>query len=125
MKVNLSANEWKLMNCLWQSAPLTITELTALLKSDSGWSKNTIITMLSRLENKGAVRYECEKRAREYYPAVLKSDAAQAETERFLGKVFGGSLGLMVNAMVQSRALSKPELDELFEILEKARDGQS
>lgn len=125
MKMNLSANEWKLMNCLWENAPLTITELTASLKSDPGWSKNTIITMLSRLENKGAVRYESGKRAREYYPAVQRNDAEQAETESFLDKVFGGSLGLMVNAMVQSRALSKPELDELLQILEKARKGQS
>jgi len=110
---------------LWENAPLTITELTASLKSDPGWSKNTIITMLSRLENKGAVRYESGKRAREYYPAVQRNDAEQAETESFLDKVFGGSLGLMVNAMVQSRALSKPELDELLQILEKARKGQS
>ena len=125
MKMNLSASEWKLMDCLWKEAPLTITKLTARLKSDSGWSKNTIITMLARLENKGAVRYENGKRAREYFPAVLKSDAARAETESFLDKVFGGSLGLMVNTMVQSRAISKPELDELLQILEKARDGRS
>lgn len=120
--MNLSANEWKLMNYLWENAPLTITELTASLKSDPGWSKNTIITMLSRLENKGAVRYESGKRARAYYPAIEKSDAEQAEAESFLDKVFGGSLGLMVNAMVQSRALTKPELDELLQILENARD---
>lgn len=122
MKMNLSANEWKLMNCLWENAPLTITELTARLKNDFRWSKNTIITMLSRLEIKGAVRYESGKRARAYYPSVAKSDAEQAEAEIFLDKVFGGSLGLMVNAMVQSRALSKPELDELLQILENARD---
>lgn len=81
--------------------------------------------MLSRLENNGAVRYESGKRAKEYYPAVQKSHADQAEAESFLGKVFGGSLGLMVNSMIQSRALFKPELDELLQILEKARDGQS
>lgn len=124
MKMNLSANEWKLMNCLWEKAPLTITELTVRLNSDFGWSKNTIITMLSRLETKGAVRYESGKRAREYYPSVEKSDAEQAEAESFLDKVFGGSLGLMVNAMVQSRALTKLELDELLQILENARDEQ-
>lgn len=125
MKMNLSANEWKLMNYLWENAPRTITELTTSLKSNLGWSKNTIITMLSRLENKGAVRYESGKRAREYYPAIQRNDAAQAEAESFLDKVFGGSLGLMVNAMVQSRALTKPEMDELLQILEKARKGQS
>ena len=69
MQVNLSDSEWKLMNHLWQSAPRTITELTAALKAETGWSKNTVITMLDRLETKGAVRYE-PGRARQYYPAV-------------------------------------------------------
>ena len=55
MKIDLSNSEWKLMNRLWQTAPMTITELTAALREDTGWSKNTVITMLSRLEGKEAV----------------------------------------------------------------------
>ena len=58
MKIDLSNSEWKLMNRLWQNAPMTITELTAALREDTGWSKNTVITMLSRLEGKNAVRHE-------------------------------------------------------------------
>ena len=50
MKIDLSNSEWKLMNRLWQTSPMTITELTAALREDTGWSKNTVITMLSRLE---------------------------------------------------------------------------
>lgn len=52
MKIDLSNSEWKLMNRLWQTSPMTITELTAALKEETGWSKNTVITMLSRLEGK-------------------------------------------------------------------------
>ena len=44
MSVNLSDSEWKLMNRLWQSAPRTITELTAAVKDETGWSKNTVTT---------------------------------------------------------------------------------
>ena len=58
MKIDLSNSEWKLMNRLWQTSPMTITELTAALREDTGWSKNTVITMLSRLEGKEAVRHE-------------------------------------------------------------------
>lgn len=56
MKVNLSSSEWKLMKPLWEQPPRTIMELTAALRTETGWTKNTIITMLSRLEAKGAVR---------------------------------------------------------------------
>ena len=95
MHVNLSDSEWKLMNHLWARSPQTITELTAVLRAETGWSKNTVITMLSRLETKGAVRYEPGGRARRYFPSVQREDAALAETESFLSKVYGGSLGLM------------------------------
>ena len=46
MKINLSDSEWKLMNRLWDQAPLTIMELTAALREETGWTKNTVITML-------------------------------------------------------------------------------
>lgn len=125
MHVNLSDSEWKLMNHLWARSPQTITELTAVLRAETGWSKNTVITMLSRLETKGAVRYEPGGRARRYFPAVQREDAALAETESFLSKVYGGSLGLMVSSLVESRALSEEDLAELAAILERAEGTQS
>ena len=100
MKINLSDSEWRLMNRLWDRSPMTITELTAALREDTGWSKNTIITMLSRLEAKGAVRHEEGLRAKRYFPVTRREDAALTETESFLGKVYGGSLGLMVSNLV-------------------------
>ena len=84
-------------------------ELTAAMKADTGWSKNTVITMLSRLEAKGAVRHEEGPRAKRYYPVVERKDAARVETENFLDKVYGGSLGLMMS-----------DIAELSAILEKA-----
>ena len=57
MKTNLSDSEWTLMNCLWEKHPMTITELTAALRPKTGWRKNTVITMLARLEAKGAVSH--------------------------------------------------------------------
>ena len=118
-QISLSDNEWKLMGRLWERSPRTIMELTADLREETGWSKNTIITMFSRLEAKGAVRHEEGVRAKAYYPAVDRETAARAETESFLGKVYGGSLGLLVSAMVESRALTEEDLAELSAILEK------
>ena len=118
-QISLSDNEWKLMGRLWERSPRTIMELTADLREETGWSKNTIITMLSRLEAKGAVRHQEGVRAKAYYPAVDRETAARAETESFLGKVYGGSLGLLVSAMVESRALTEEDLAELSAILEK------
>ncbi len=120
MNTELSNSEWKLMRRLWDHSPSTITELTAALREETGWSKHTIITMLSRLEAKGAVRHQEGGRAKRYFPALRREDAVQNETESFLSKVYGGSLGLMMSAMVESRQLSESDIAELSAILDKA-----
>ena len=120
MRINLSDSEWKLMGRLWEDPPKTITELTAAMRTETGWTKNTVITMLSRLEAKGAVRHDEGPRAKRYYPVVERKDAARVETENFLDKVYGGSLGLMMSAMVDSRQLTAEDIAELSAILEKA-----
>lgn len=123
MKVHLSDGEWKLMNKLWDASPRTITELTAALRGDTGWSKNTVITMLSRLEGKGAVYYEEGVRAKQYHPAVTRREAIREESENVLDKV--GSVGLLMSAMVESRRLTERDLAELSEILERAKEGKA
>lgn len=125
MNVTLSDGEWKLMRHLWERAPMTITELTGALREETGWSKHTVITMLSRLEKKGCVRYEEGRRAKLFYAKLPQEDAARTETESFLDKVYGGSLGMMMNAMVGRKALTAEELTELAAILDQAREGPS
>ena len=44
----------------------------------------------------------------------------QQETEEFLEKVFDGRMGLMLNTMVERKALSKEEIAEMYEILRRA-----
>ena len=120
-KINLSDGEWKLMNLLWQNPPKTITQLTKELEELTGWKRNVIITMLKRLEAKGAIHREGE-RAKLFYPAVDREGTVLEETRGFLNRVFQGSFSLMVNAMVDSRELSDQDIEELKEILEKAEE---
>lgn len=116
----LSDGEWKLMTLLWEKSPRTVMELVRALSGDTGWTKHTVISMLGRMEAKGAVRYETGERARRYYPAIERKHAALAETESFLHRVYSGSLGLMLNAMVRDKGLSETELKELRDILKEA-----
>lgn len=124
MGVNLSDGEWRLMDVLWQEAPCTITKLVEHFRESTGWSKHTVITMLSRLEAKGAVRHEEGERAKQFYPVIEAADAKRQETQSFLSKLYQGSLGLMVNTMVREKALSREEIEELYAILKQAEEGE-
>ena len=123
-KISLSNGEWKLMNCLWEQSPCTITAIVEALKDETGWNKHTVIPMLTRLEKKGAVHFEPGARAKQYYPSVPRGDAIIAETRSFLSKVYNGSVGLMLSAMIDQEELSKDELGELYSILSKAENGE-
>lgn len=123
-KVGLSDGEWKIMNCLWEQAPRTITELVNALKEETGWDKHTVIPTLSRLEAKGAVHYERGTRAKLYYPSIDQTNVAIEETRNFLAKVHGGRIGSMLSAMIDQKALSKEDIDELNAILDRAGNKQ-
>ena len=118
--IPLSDGEWKLMNQLWGKSPATITQLTERLAPETGWSKHTIITMLSRLEKKGAVAHRENGRAKEFWPVLDQADACRRETRSFLDRLYGGSLGLMVSTLARDKALNREEIDQLYEILRRA-----
>ncbi|MBU5627332.1 BlaI/MecI/CopY family transcriptional regulator [Oscillibacter sp. MSJ-2] len=120
MKINLSDGEWKVMNRLWEQSPRTITELVGALREETGWSKHTVITMLGRMESKGAVHYAEGARAKQYYPSIRREDAILTETESFLHKV--GGFGSLVNAMVSGNALTEQDLAELSELLRQSKE---
>lgn len=118
--VSLSDGEWKIMNLLWERES-TITELKNDLRGETGWDKHIIITMLSRMEKKGAVAHRDGGRAKVFYPLVSREEVSMQETRGFLQKVYRGSLGMMVNAMVEDRALTEEEIRELSDILEQVK----
>jgi BlaI family penicillinase repressor len=123
--VNLTNSEWYVLDCLWERSPMTVMELAAALRDRLGWAKSTTITTLRRMEDKGLVRCTVEGRGKHYAPAVRRDRAVRRETRSFLDKVYQGSVGLMVSALAQDKALSKAEIDELYEILRRAEEGET
>ena len=123
--INLTNSEWYVLDCLWETSPMTVMELVAALGDRLGWAKSTTITTLRRMEAKGLVLCTVEGRTKHYAPAVQRDQAVRGETRSFLDKVYRGSVGLMVSALAEDKALSKAEIEELYEILRKAEEGQT
>ena len=117
----LQQSEWYIMEKLWEESPRTIVQLYHALEVDPGWSKSTVNTLLGRMVDKGIIHYEEGAKARQYYPSIRREDAALAETESLLKRVYQGSVSMMMSTLVKKNALSDEEIDELYEILRKAR----
>ena len=123
--LSLPAAEWQIMECLWEHSPRTLMEIVRALTPATGWSKSTIVTMVTRLEAKGALRHTEGARARLYSPTVLREQAALQETESLLRRVYRGSVGLLVNTMADGRGLTEEDLQALSAILERARGEEA
>lgn len=115
--ISLTEAEWSVMECLWEKSPRTGREAAAWLKEKMGWSRSTVLTLLRRMEAKGAVAGDTDGGLKTFRPLVCRDDVALQEAEHFLGRVYKGSLSLMVSSLTKKQALPKEEIDELYEIL--------
>lgn len=83
----LPNSELELMMILWQAeAPMTRTEIEEKLPKKRKISKTTVLSFLSRLEEKGFVRVEKEGRNNCYYPIVKEKDYLEQESGSILKK---------------------------------------
>ena len=122
--IDLTSAEWSVMECLWESAPRTGRELTEALGKSCGWSRSTTLTLLRRLEAKGAVGSDDAGGVKAFRPLVSREDAALGETESLLSRVYRGSLSMLVSSFTEKRPLSRQEIEELTAILKEMEEDR-
>ena len=120
MKQKISEAEWRVLDALWELSGGTTAEVVQALP-DTGWSRNTVHTFLTRLEAKGYVRGAGDGRApKRYTPLVSREDCVREETRSFVSRVFDGSASLLLRTFLQQSALSEAEAEELRALLDQA-----
>ncbi len=119
-EIRVTNSEWYLMNCLWQESPRSLMQLVPILKEQMGWSKSTCATMVRRMTEKNLIGYEERGKAKYFFPKVKKEDVVVQETRDFLQRIYDGSIGMMMSALVRQNDLSKDDIHELQEILKSA-----
>ena len=111
------------MECLWEHSPRTARELTGELEKSRGWSRSTTLTVLRRLVEKEQVHCDEASDVRLYVPLLRREDALREETSSFLQRAYRGSVSLLVSSMTQQQELSRTEIEELYEILRRAKEA--
>ena len=117
MGVQVTDAEWKIMECLWDHAPQTMGEITATLEPATGWTRQTVITLLKRMTEKGAVSMDDSGRAKKYTPLITREEVSAEETHKLLNHVFKGKASLLVNQLVDSGDLSAKDLQEILKAI--------
>lgn len=120
-EIKVTNSEWYVMNCLWEKSHLSLMQLVPLLKESEGWSKSTSATMVRRMTEKDLIGYEENGKTKYFFPKVKKQDVVVQETRDFLQRIYDGSVGMMMSALVRQNDLSQEDILELQEILKAAQ----
>ena len=111
--------ELEVMQAIWScEEPVSRADIDGILKDTHPMAPTTLLTLLTRLSEKGFVRIEKEGRSSRYYPLVSKQEYLAQQSNRFLQKLCGGSLSVFASALCDS-GLTKEEIAELRSLLDK------
>lgn len=122
MQQQISDAELEIMKVVWAngSKPTFFAYLTdALAAQGKTWQKNTLITLLNRLVNKGFLKAKKIGRRNEYTPLVSEAEYQTAQTKNFLEKIYEGSASELVSMLISGDLLTEDEYEELRQLLEK------
>ena len=115
----ISEAEWQVMRVVWARGRATTNEVVEALSPITDWKPKTIMTLLKRLADKGALDFEKKGRLYEYFPLVAESDCVRAESRSFLARVYGGAVTPMLAHFIEDARLTPSEIAELQRLLEK------
>lgn len=117
----LSDAELEIMSIIWHvQHPILFAQITEeLAKSGRCWQKNTLITLLSRLMQKGYLKATKQGRKNQYSPCITEQEFQSDQTKHFVDKIYQGNVSSLVAQLVQNDSLSESEYAELKKILEE------
>lgn len=115
----LSDKEFNIMEILWNhGGTMTSNEILDNADGAFDWKLASLMTVLSRMADKGYVY--CDRSTRtNYYTAVVSEDEYKLrESESFLDKLFDRSAAKFIASLCEKGKISKEEIAELKEYLD-------
>ena len=111
--------ELEVMQALWAcQTPAVRADIEAHLSPARPMALTTLLTLLTRLGEKGFLTIEKQGRRSIYTPLVAREDYLASQSRTFIQKLCGGSLSTFASALCDC-GLTREELAQLRELLER------
>ena len=119
MGQKLCESDYRFMCVIWDNEPLSSRALVEQCATRLGWKKSTTYTTLKKLCDKGYAANEDT-----IVRALIPREEVQAqESERFVERVFAGSLPGFLAAFLGGKTISEQEAAELKRLIDAHREG--
>ena len=98
---------------------MTRAEIEKLVNVKKQLAPTTILSLLTRLENKSFVSVEKQGKMNLYTPLVSQEDYQANESKNVLEKLYGNSLKKFVTSLYQGKKISSEEIHDLSDFLKE------
>ena len=125
---DLTESQTEIMEIVWDRGEVSALEVREVLCKQRDVARNTIRTLLGRMEAKGWLKHRLDGRTFLYSATIARQKTIAQKVIQLLDDVCGGSAETLVAALVDHRKLTSSELDRVAEILAEAqaeRDRQA
>ena len=111
--------EQEVMQAIWAcTVPVARTDIEQILFKTHPMAMTTLLTLLTRLAEKGFISIEKDGRRSYYTPLISQQDYLASQSSSFIKKLCGGNLSVFANALCDS-GLTKDEIAQLRSLLER------
>jgi len=122
----LSEVQLELMNVIWELGECSVADVWKVLNDRRGVARNTVHTLIVRLEEKGWLqRRDDDDEGIRYSPTVSQQSTQQRCVRQLIDTVFDGSPEGLVLTLLNDGTVSKDEANRIRKLIAKARGRKS
>lgn len=121
----LSAAQREIMEIVWERGEVSASDVREILSQTRAVARNTVRTLLERMEEKGWLTHREEGRTYLYSAAQPRPVAIGQAVLNVVDHVCGGSPEVLLSALLDHRGLTAAELSRIRSLLEKAKANQT
>ncbi len=124
----LSEAQLEIINVVWDRGKATVGEIWATLAKRRGVSRNTVSTMVTRLEEKGWLRHRDVGGTYLYSATRPREKVLPRMVQRLVDAAFAGSAEGLVLTLLEDGRLSADQIERIRQMLDAAdverREGE-
>lgn len=122
---SLSPAQREIMEIVWDKGEVAAIEVRDIIAESRPIARETVRTILQRMEDKGWVKHRVVGRTH-FYSATMQREATVGQkVVELVDTICGGSPVRLVTALLDFRGLSKAESERIQELIETAKEKKS
>ncbi len=122
---SLSPAQREIMEIVWDKGEVAAIEVRDIIAERRPVARETVRTILQRMEEKGWVKHRVVGRTHFYSAAMPREATVGHKVVELIDTICGGSPERLVTALLDFRGLSKAESERIQQLIEKAKKKKS